>query len=345
MAEQTSSYTGVALISHPGFDEIAAKVLLERFLNTELEVRSFADSLAMTNEEIDVLETSEVFTIDLGANQYKKRLCRSATEVVTKEFDVKLTESETELVELVNNDNESGLLNKYVDAMSIPWTLRKMYEIDAYGAKQEDVVTRVSHVIHVWLKYKDRERDPLRDTVDLFTEFPDLIEKFNQAKPNGDHQFNHFTVLRYMRDMWHIGIPNEEIRERVNYWIQAWQNVKDAIAEGERHFASLTPDNFSVDKLNGLILESGNPFLNRAAACKCDILVAKNPETGHALIATHGLDLRKLVTILTRQEPGKWFGIRGWAVNGGLRNRGIEPTTLTAAKLVELVKQFPPQRK
>lgn len=341
---QANSYTGVVLINHPGFDEIAAKVLLERFLNAELEVNSFADSLIMTDDEIDALETAGVFAIDLGAIQYKKRSCRSATEVVAKEFGIELTEGETELIELAGQDNESGLLNKYVDAMSIPWTLRKIYEVDAYGANQEDVVARMSHVIHIWLRYKDRERDPLRDTADLFMEFPDLVEKFNRAKPSGNHQFNHFTALRYMRDMWHLGIPSEEIRERVNYWIEAWQNVKDAIAEGERRFASLTPDKFSVGQLNGIVLESGDPFLNRAAACKCDILVAKNPETGHALIATHGLNVGKLTTILTRQEPDKWFGIRGWAVNGGLRNRGIEPTALTATELVELVKKFPPQK-
>lgn len=343
MAEQASSYTGVKLINHPGFDEIAAKVLLERFINTELEVHSFADSLAMTDDEVDALETAGVFAIDLGANQYKKRSCRSATEVVAKEFGIELTEGETELVELAGQDNESGLLNKYVDAMSIPWTLRKMYEIDAYGANQKNVVARVSHVIHTWLRYKDRERDPLRDTTNLFSEFPDLVEKFNQAKPNGNHQFNHFTALRYMRDMWHLGIPAEEIHERVTYWIEAWQKVKDAIAEGERLFARFTPDNFFVGRLNGLVLESGNPFLNRAAACRCDILVAKNPETGHALIATHGLNIGKLTIMLTRQEPGKWFSIRGWAVNGGFRNRGTEPTALTTTELVELVKKFPPQ--
>lgn len=345
---QANSYTSVVLIHHPGFDEITAKVLLERFLNTELEVHSFADSLIMTDAEIDTLETIGVFAIDLGANQYKKRSCRSATEVVAKEFGVELTEGETELVELAGQDNESGLLNKYVDAMSIPWTLRKVYEIDAYGANQEDVVARMSHVVHIWLRYKDRERDPLRDTADLFTEFPDLVEKFDRAKPNGDHhgdhQFNHFTALRYMRDMWHLGIPSKEIRERVNYWIEAWQKVKDAIAEGERRFSSLTPDNFSVGKLNGLVLESGDPFLNRAAACKCDILVAKNPETGHALIATHGLRVDRLAMALTRQEPEKWFSVRGWVVNGGLRNRGIEPTALTTAGLVELVKKFPPHK-
>lgn len=344
-AEQVNSYTRVALINHPGFDEVATKVLLERFLNTELGIHSFADSLAMPDAKIDALETAGVFAIDLGANQYKKRSCRSATEVVAKEFGVDLTEGEAELVQLAGRDNESGLLNKYVDAMSIPWTLRKMYEIDAYGANQEDVVTRMGHVVHTWLRYKEREYDPLRDTADLFTEFPDLVEKFNAAKPSGDHQFHNFTALRYLRDMWHIGTPSEEIRERVSYWIQAWQNVKDAIAEGERQFASLTPDNFSAGRLNGLVLESGNPFLNRAAACQCDILIAKNPETGHALIATHGLNLNKVVTALTRQEPGKWFGIRGWAVNGGLRNRGIEPTVFTTADLVELVKEFLPQPK
>ena len=268
-----SAYTKVVLINHPGFDEITAKVMLERLLNSELGVHSFANSLAMSDSEMETLDTTGVFAIDLGANQYKKRSCRSATEVVA--FGVELTESETELVDLVGRDNESGILNKYVDAMSIPWTLRKLYEIKTYGDNPEDVVARVSHVVHTWLKYKERERDTSRDTADMFSEFPDLMERFNQAKPNGNHQFQNFTAIRYMRDMWHVGIPTEEIRERVGYWVNAWQDVKNAIAEGERQFASLTPESFSVGQLNGLILENGDPFLNRAAACKCDILVAK----------------------------------------------------------------------
>ena len=216
--EQTGSgsYTKVALINSPRFNEIMAKVMLERFLGTELEIQLFADSLNMSDDELDELETTGVFTIDLGFNQYKRRGCRSATEVVAKEFPgVKLTEAETELVSLANQDNETGILNKYVDAVSIPWTLRKMFEVEAYGANPKDVVARVSHVGHVWLRYKDRERDPIRDTPGMFTEFPDLMEKFDQARPTGDHQFNHFTTVRYMRDMWHIGIPVEEIRERV----------------------------------------------------------------------------------------------------------------------------------
>lgn len=346
MTTQVSAYTGVLVINHPGFDEIAAKVLLERFLNAELEVHSFANSLALPDIKINALETAGVFTIDLGANQYKKRSCRSATEVVAKEFGVDLTESETELVELAGRDNESGLLNKYVDAMSTPWILRKLYEIEAYGANQADVVARMGHVVHTWLNYKECKLDPLRDTAGLFTEFPDLVARFNHAtKPSGNYQFHNFTTLRYMRDMWHLGIPTEEIRERVSYWIQAWQNIKDAIAEGERQFASLAPENFSIGRLSGVVLESGDPFLNRAALCKCDILVAKNPKTGHALIATHGLNLNKTVITLTRMEPGKWFGVRGWAVNGGLRNHGIAPTEFTTAELVELVRKFPPQPK
>jgi len=83
--------------------------------------------------------------------------------------------------------------------------------------------------------------------------------------------------------------------------------------------------------------------LNRAAMFKYDILVAKNPETGHALIATHGLNTNHLTTVLGRKEPGRWFEILGWVVNGGLRNRGIEPTALSTEELVEIVKRFPPQ--
>src|SRR3989344_4985864 len=166
-----SAYTKVVLINHPGFDEITAKVMLERLLNSELGVHSFANSLAMSDSEMETLDTTGVFAIDLGANQYKKRSCRSATEVVA--FGVELTESETELVDLVGRDNESGILNKFVDAMSIPWTLRKLYEIKTYGDNPEDVVARVSHVVHTWLKYKERERDTSRDTADMFSEFPD----------------------------------------------------------------------------------------------------------------------------------------------------------------------------
>lgn len=337
------TYTDVAIISHPGFDEISAKILLERFLNTELGVHSFADSLNVPDADIDKLETAGIFVIDLGRNQYKNRPCRSAAEVIAKEFNVDLTEAEAELIGLANQDNESGILNKYIDAMSIPWTLRKMYEIETYGSNPRDVVSRMSHVIHTWLKYRDRERDPSRDATGFLTEFPDLVEPFRLARPKGDLQFNHFTALRYMRDMWCIGIPAEEIRERVEYWITAFQNVRDAIAKGERQFAPLTPESFTIgEQLSGLILESGDPFINRAALCKCDILVAKDPTTGHGLIATHGLDIERLTIMLNRQEPGRWFEVRGWAVNGGLRNRGTEPTSFTSKELVELLKKFPP---
>lgn len=344
MEEVVVPYSNVVVISSPGFDEISAKVLLERFLNTQLGVHDFASSLNLLPSEINEMEASGVFVIDLGQNQYKKRTCRSATEAVAKDFKVELSEAETELIELANHDNETGILNKYVDAMSIPWTLRKMFEIDIYGANQRDVVERMGHVVHVWLRYKEEEHDPLRDTAGMFAEFPDLMEKFNKARPNSNYQFNHFTALRYMRDMWYLGIPTEEIRDKVSYWIEAWEKVKDAIAEGERQFASMAPEGFSVGSLNGLVLENGDPFLNRAALCKSDILIAVNPETGHALIATHGLNINNLLRTLTRKEPELWFGVRGWAVNGGLRNRGIKPTHLSIRELVTLVKEFPPQK-
>ncbi len=339
----SSAYTDVAMITHPGFDEISAKVLLERFLNAELGVHSFANFLNLPDTEIDDLEAAGIFAIDLGRNQYKVRKCRSATEVVAKEYSVELTGSEAELVDLANQDNESGLLNKYVDAMSTPWALRKLYEIQAYGSSPEDVVARMSHVIYTWLRYKDGEQDLSRETDGLYTEFPDLIEKFRLARPKGDFAFNHFTTLRYLRDMWRIGIPVEEIRERTEYWITAHQEVRSAIAEGERQLASLTPTSLRIGQLSGLVLESGDPFINRAALCKCDIIVAKDSLTGHALIATHGLNTGRLARALARQEPEKWFEVRGWIVNGGLRNRGTRATRLTTGELVEMVGKFPPQ--
>lgn len=347
-AEQSRSriYTDVAVIGQTGFDETAAKVLLERFVGTELGIHSFAGSLNMSDEDVDALEASAVFPIDLGRNQYKNRSCRSATEVVAKEFpSVQLTEGEIELVRLTVQDNESGVLNKWVDTMSIPWTLRKMYGIDKYGNAPKDVVARTGHVIHTWLRYMDGERDTTRDSHGLYTEpeFHHLFKKFDLVKPpQGAYQFNHFTALRYMRDMWMLGIPAEEIRERTEYWVEAWQGVQDAIAEGERQFAVLTPEKFFIGRLRGLVLESGDPFLNRAAACECDILVAKDLKTGHALIATHGLNIDRVVLELTRKEPGRWFEIRGWAVNGGLRNRGTEPTGLTIGELVQLLQKYPP---
>lgn len=345
-SEAVNTYTDVTVIGQTGFDENAAKVLLERFVSAELGIHSFADSLKMADEDIDTLEASGVFVIDLGRNQYKNRSCRSATEVVAKEFpSVQLTESEAWLVQLMAEDNESGILNKWVDTMSIPWTLRKMHGIDVYGNNPKDVVARTGHVIHTWLRYMDSERDTTRDSHELFTEpeFYHLFKKFDLVKPpQGAYQFNHFTALRYMRDMWMLGIPAEEVRERTEYWMEAWQSVQDTIAEGERQFRSLMPEKFSVGRLKGLVLESGDPFLNRAAACECDILVAKDPKTGHALIATHGLNIDRVVLELTRKEPGKWFEIRGWAVNGGLRNRGTEQTGCTTAELVQLLQKYPP---
>ncbi len=332
------TYRGVVMLNKPPIDKIAAMAVLERAQGSEVEVTALWDENSCPEEQMRKWESEGILPIDLGDDKYHVGINEvgSATEFVLRHIVGCETSAEGVLVEMLDKNNKTGYLKG--PFMAIAWILRELYELDE--CDQREVIKLAAHVVRVFLEAEDGVGiDKNRDDAGL-SKFEDLLEK--TAKCN----FSPLTPASYLKDLWRLGYAEEEIRERVIWWIDGWKKVKAKMAEADEEIEKL--DLSKVENIAGMtvfFLETNNKFLSKLVAKKVDVLVVKNP-TGHAAILAYRFDQTGLADELLRHEPGRWYyqETTGMLINGGVIYKGVQPTSLGAVDFIALLKKFPPRR-
>lgn len=335
-------YKGVIMLSKPPFDKIAAKVFLERYQRSRIPVVDFWNDPHCSPEQMAEWEEEDICPIDLGDDKYHDGRNRvgSATEYILGFFGREPSSAEAKLIRMLadhnghNDRRKGGYLKSF--HMAIPWTLRELYELDGYDHRE--VIDRAGHVVDAWLRVEDDKRG--RDDGDMEKEFRDLLQEMKKCN------LAPFTPERYLRDLWLLGYPEAEIRERVCWWIEAWTRVKAALKEAEKEFEGMPKQHFEAGGLQGLAIKGAGKLLAKVASRHCDILLTIAP-TGHAAILTKKLDVSAIAERIEHSEPDWWHyeESQGLVINGGVIYGGVPPTKLSIEKLISFIQMYPPHRR
>lgn len=321
-------------------DEIASMVVLERFQEAPVPEIRFLESSECSSEQIDELIEEGFFPIEVGEMSYKAIGVGSATEAVIRNLGLdpaNLNSGETKLVELMARRNNNGHLNQ--GYMSIPRIFGNLYDL---GYDETDLIERFKDVVRAFLDDKNRKAEgerPEREDVLMEEELSDLVQA---TKKEGWEkcQFTSFTPSRYLRDMWRLGVPVNEIREKISFWVNAWNRFQEEYAKAKVEWPKIEKVNFSVNGFSGTAVETDNRFITKVAAPTVDILINRRPD-GHGAILTLGRNVSSLSQKLQRIEPGKWYYHKS---AGHLINGSSSPASeLSLVQLVELAKNFPPK--
>lgn len=317
-------------------DEISAIVLLERLQGSPVSEIKFSDHSEYPPEQIDALFSQQLFPIELGEMSYKANDASSATEALVKTLGydpANLNAGEVKLMELLARRNRDGYMNQ--SQMSLPRILGNLYDL---GYDEMDLIERFKDVVRFFLEDENRKargEAPARDDASMLDELRDLAEVAKKC------QFAPFTPGRYLRDMWRCGEPVDRIREKVYFWVNAWNRFQKEYAKAKAEWPKMEKVNFSVNVngFSGAAVETDNRFIAKVAAPTVDIFVNRRFD-GHAAIMTRRLNVSALSREFQRLEPGKWYYHKpaGHLINGG----SSPASELSLVQLVELVKSFPP---
>lgn len=319
-------------------DEISAIVFLERFHGAPVTEIKFLKHPECPPKQLEEFLAQGFFPIEVGEMAYKVVGVGSATEAVVINLGLdpaELPAGETKMVELMNRRNQDGYLNQ--NHMSIPRIFGNLYNLEY---NEMDLIERFKDVVRAFLDDKNRKADgmpPARDDASMVLELSDLVQATAKC------QFASFTPGRYLRDLWRLGVPIDEIREKVSFWIGAWDRFQKEYRKAKEEWESGKTERvlFSVNGFSGAAVETNNRFVAKVAAPTVDILINRRPD-GHGAIMTLGRDVSALSQELERLEPGRWYYHQpaGHLING----HQSQASELTLGQLVELAKSFPPPK-
>lgn len=309
MAER--KWTGVVMLHNPLMDKVAALALVERTQgDASLPIVAFWSNPECPDEQLKAWRSGGIFPIDLGQEKYHKAGVGSATEFVARALGIEGEPVVRELVRLANENNRTGNL-KAQKFLAPAWLIREMYDADY---DQREVVERTSHVVKMFMAAWGS-----KPVTDSDAEVKSLREEFGGALLDTVNlQFAPLTLSRYLRDMWRMGVPPEEIRSRMEWWLDASDTIAFATEEAEDTVGNIERHPFSANGWRGLAIMTVNRLVTKAISRTCDILVTEHPERGHVAILAKEADLKSLAAVLGRLEPGLWHLTQGALVNGGL---------------------------
>lgn len=336
MTEGQFPYKGVIMLNKPPIDKVGALWLLQRRAGHNLPIRAFWSNKFCSEEQMLRWDLDGILTIDVGDEKYHQTTAGSATEFVGSLVGVN-TVGERELVDLFNKNNKTGNLRGM--HMSVAWTMRELYELP--GFDQVNIINCVVDVVDAFVRVLDGER-----ARDASVPMPDNLAAL--AAELQKCNFAPMTPGRYLRDLWTLGAAPAEIQQKVQYWIDGWNQIRAEVERGRRAYADLDkePITFKVGSFTAIKLLTGDRFLVKAVGHDrgIHIRIVQNPDTGLVVIMSQGAKLGALGSLLKRVEPGLWYHQMGGnnnqsLINGGPQYTETPPTNHTLDELCELVRQ------
>lgn len=333
-------FTQAVFPERPPIDKVGAFVLVERRQRAPIVNIAFWGNPVCSVRQLDGWRANGILPIDLGEEKYNrpKNNVGSATEFIAKNFFLDLSPAEQRFVFLLNEHNRTGKLKQYY--MSAAWLMRELYELEEDHA---EIIFRMAHVIEMHLEEEEKERIAERTDEKMREVFPSYLEEVKKCG------FAPFTPGRYLRDMWRLGIESDDIREKVEWWIQRWHRVQAALERAEETLRSMDwrGKEYCVGNAFKLrFLETDDKFLVKKASRSCDVLLTQG-SSGYVAILAYGCDVRALGAELAKREPDRWHTAetQGFVLNGGRMYTEGDLTELSRHELLQIIREYPPVRR
>lgn len=337
MEEVAVGFRGIATLRPLLPDEISAIVVLERHQGNSVPEIKFLEHSDCSPEQIDNLLEEGLFPIEVGEMGYRITGASSATEALLKTLGYEptnLTAGEVKLLELLAQRNRDGYMNQF--HMSLPRIFGNLYDL---GYDETDLIERFKDVVHAFLEDKDNQSNGVSPIYDPLLKWK-MRKLTDLVRATRKCQLAPFTPGRYLRDLWRRGEPIDQIREKVSFWIEAWNRWQEEYAKAKAEWPDIQKVNFSTGNITGTAVETNNRFIAKVGAPTVGVFINRRLD-GHAAIMTRRQNISALAKELERLEPGKWYYHQpaGHLVNGG----NSMASELSLAQLIELAKEFPPK--
>lgn len=335
------SFVGAVLPFKPQIDKVAALVFLVDSNKIDVSHVTYWKRDDCPPEQFAAWRDKGWHPIDIGDRKYHRAGVPSATEFVAKEFGIPLTSGRAKILELINENNKTGFLKGM--PFSVAHLMREFYELDEWNEDFHlEIITRAADVIQAFMVVENGEG--LGRSADDYASHDALDDIVRQFKVCN---YQPFTLGRYARDLFTIGVDYEEIVGRIEFWTTNRNRVREAQKKGQELFQNLNPlDTFFVgsrNKKKGIVLRTDNRYIVRAAMKSEEypirIVVDSN---GNTVISTTRISLAALAEELKSREPGLWYYQKETCalMNGGPQYKGMQPTKLRPSRLIALLQEF-----
>lgn len=293
---------GVVLPYRPVIDKIAAKAILSWWTGEEVPVVDFwKTNLDPSKEQMEKWRKDAIVAIDVGQSQkYHNSGFQSACEALVKKFELPMDVALRTLIDHININNATGVLKSY--PLSAVWLLREAPKV---GCDQLEVVSRVEHVIHVWLRAFQKERSKEHVRGDILK--PRVLERVLSGG------FRTLTLSEYFVNAVAMGTKPRTIVEHVEFFLNIHDDTKRRIEAARMAWNSRKVpgfcQTFRLAKAGcaAVFIVTDDEYLPREGIKYYPLVVVKNSRGNFAVLSRGSMDLFDLGTALMKREPGRWI--------------------------------------
>jgi len=323
----------------------------------ELEIEYWGGGDDIPDTVQDEWERRLLYPIDVGMKRYHDQHNRysagSATERVMYDFGLQGDPLVKEDADLANRNNENAFLKNKPNSYFL--ILRQWHIM---GLATEWVVPEVHKVCLVRIQARRvpaderarlraaAEQDPILRPY-FHGIFRALHETGVSTKPPSELEkplpMHPFTMQEYCSNLFVIGTPVEEIRQKMEEHISLKASADQERQDTAEEYHAIRKERFA--KEDAVVLFTDNPYAASYATKRDGALVAVvQTSSGHRMIcAQRGADfqLDALFAVLDRHEQGLWYKVPPRAgellLNGGLTRKGITPSGFPLEALKRLI--------
>ena len=316
------AFLEVMLPNRPVLHHVAALHVLEAAIGRPLEITFVNQSISLSDDDLYNLSNRGIFPIGVGSGRlYKDRGFGSETAVIVHELRSvgKILQKDKVLDDLVtmmdlNNNHQSrqgGYLRR--QPYSVAWIMRQGYRLGndpsevEFSSTDEEVVRRVMHVVASYLEANRRN-----GSINLGAREQAMCTAAMQLLPGGDtankgprnHQ-GPMTVSRYIRDMFVLGLSEDEMLEKAEWFVRVHDRAKERQVAARKR---IDAGGFSMFELpgyteSGTWIDSDDPYLlEDLAKTKSHPLVVMRSSRGNVIIMSVMFDLSGAASLFLSKE-------------------------------------------
>jgi len=344
-------FTQVMMPYRSMLDRAAAVHVLETAIGKTLNIQFVNQKVSLSDDDLDTLSDKGIFPIGVGVGRtYKDRGFGSETAVIVHELrsvgkipaQNNVLDSFVVMMNLNNNHKikQGGYLRR--QPYSVAWIMRQGYRLGndpdevEFQFTDEDVVRRAMHVVAVYLEASRQCGRPnlgLREKVMRSPAMQLLPEGETPNKGPRNHQ-GPMTVSRYIRDMFVLGLPEDEILEQAEWFVRVHDRTKERQAAARKRVDAGGFSRFELSEYRevGTWVDSDDPYLLEELAYNRSLVVMRNSR-GNVIIMSTKFDLSGVASVLLSKEQCWYYqGSPQLLTNG---TEGVEevPTRLSRREI------------
>lgn len=291
-------------------DRATALYLLETAIGRPMEIQFVNQTISLSDDDLNVLSDEGIFPLGVGRGRtYRDRGFGSETAVIVHELRsaCKLSTENAVLdnvIAMMDADNRNGKFRR--QPYSVCWIMRQGYRLGhdpsetGYTFTDEEVVRRGMHVVAVYLEANQHNRHINLGMREQMMRTPTM-----QLLPEGGPR-NHqgpMTVSRYIRDMFMLGLPEDDISQRVKWFVRVHDRAKERQAAAKNLVEAGGFDIFELSSYRevGTWVDSDDPYLLENLA-KNRPLVVMRRSNGNVIIMSTKFDLSGTASALMNRE-------------------------------------------